>query len=85
VLFDVKKLADVEATWGPPANIEETIDGVIWYYYSYKTTVGMNKGFFNNGVKRESGWWLGSIIADIEGNIIKMGTYRQQSDAREGR
>ena len=74
------KLADIEATWGPPANIEQALDGVIWYYYSYKATVGINNGI---GFKRESGWWLGSIIADNEGNIIKVSKYWEQSNALE--
>ena len=43
----------------------------------------MNNGFFDNGIKRESGWWLGSIIADKEGNIIKVSKYWEQSDSRE--
>ena len=77
----MKKLADIEATWGPPSNIEQTLDGVIWYYYSYKATVGMNNG---NGFKHESGWWLGSIIADNDGNIIKVSKNWEQSNVREG-
>lgn len=84
MVLELKKLADIETMWGPPSNIEQTGDGVIWYYYSYKTNVGMNNGFFDNGVKRESGWWLGSIIADTEGNIIKVSRYRMQSHSPEG-
>jgi hypothetical protein len=75
VASEVKKLADIEAQWGPPAQIDQTSDGVIWYYYFYKTNVGMNNGFNDIGIKRESGWWLGSIIADKEGNIIKVSKY----------
>ena len=71
----MKKLADIEAKWGSPASIEQTGDGVIWYYYFYKTNVEKNKGFFDVGIKRESGWWLSSIIANKEGDIIKVSTY----------
>lgn len=73
--LEVKKLADIEARWGPPAQIEQTSEGVIWYYYFYKTNAAMNNGFFDTVVKREAGWWLGSIIADREGNIIKVSKY----------
>jgi hypothetical protein len=75
VVREMKKLADIEAKWGSPAQIEQTGDGVIWYYYFYKTNVGMNNGFFDISIKRESEWWLGSIIADKEGNIIKVSKY----------
>lgn len=80
-MLAVTKLADIEATWGSPSNIEQTIDGVIWYYYSYKTTVGMNNGI---GIKRGSGWWLGSILADNEGNIIKVSMCWEQSNSLNG-
>lgn len=77
-----EKLADIEATWGPPAKIEQTGDGVIWYYYFYKTQkAGMNNGI---GIKRGPGWWLSSIIADNEGNIIKVSTHWEQSNALNG-
>ena len=78
-MLALKQLADIEAMWGLPANIERTGDGVIWYYYSYETTRGMNHGFFHNEIKRESGWWLGTIIADNEGNVIKVSRYWQKS------
>jgi len=71
----VKKLADIKAKWGPPAKVEKTSDGVIWYYYFYKTNVRRNKGFFDVGNKREAGWRLDSIIADKEGDIIKVNSY----------
>jgi hypothetical protein len=68
VVLEVNKLADIEAKWGPPAKVEQTSDGVIWYYNYYKP---------------ESGWWLGSIIADKEGNVIKVSTYWEQPDSLE--
>jgi hypothetical protein len=71
----MKKLADIEAKWGPPAKVEQTSDGVIWHYYFYQANVRRNKGFFDVGIKRESGWWLDSIIADREGDIIKVNSY----------
>lgn len=80
VVWEVKKLADIEAKWGPPTQVEQNSDGVIWHYYFYKNNVRMNKGFFNIGAKRESGWWLHSIIADKEGNIIKVSKYWNRSD-----
>jgi hypothetical protein len=83
VVRAMKKLADIVARWGPPATIEQTSDGEIWYYCFYTTNVGVSNGFFVNGIKRESGWWLGSIIADKEGNIIKVSKYWEQSDSRE--
>ena len=83
-MLKVKKLADIEATWGSPSNIEQTSDGVIWYYYSYKANVEKNNGFLDSGIKRESRWWLGSIIADNEGNIIKVSKCWEQSNSLEG-
>jgi hypothetical protein len=80
VVREVKKLADIEAKWGLPTNVEQTSDGVIWYYYFYRTNVGMSNEFFDIGIKRESGWWLGSIIADREGNVIKVSKYWEQPD-----
>jgi hypothetical protein len=80
VAREVKKLADIEAKWGPPTQVEQNSDGIIWHYYFYKTNIRMSKGFFDIGAKRESGWWLHSIIADNEGNIIKVSKYWNRSD-----
>ena len=80
VAREVKKLADIEAKLGPPNQVEDTSDGVIWHYYFYKTNIKMSKGFFNISAKRESGFWLHSIIADKEGNIIKVNKYWNQFD-----
>ena len=81
VVYKVKKLADVEAKWGLPAKVEQTGDGVIWYYCFYRTNAEMGNEFVDIGIKRESGWWLGSIIADKEGNIIKVNKYWGQLDS----
>ena len=40
----MKKLADIEAKWGPPTQVEQNSDGIIWHYYFYKTNIRMSKG-----------------------------------------